>query len=431
MSPRTSSRLGIAVALTAGLGAWFSFTLVQPFTIHVLDLLWLYLLLASFAAVAFRRFGVPLLPWHNPIAAISFSAFFFALIIAPILGVVFMGAPMTGLSSSMRFIMFASLPLLFAILKLKRTAFLSGLSKGLAVAVTANLVYAVLQSLEFNGLIPGGILPHNTIGRVLTGRSFDNWGRASGLFYEGNHLAYFGLFSTAFFWGRFLLRPRLSPALLTLFSLALPVLGNSRSALLMAVMVVLLMPVTFLLLRKSTNPRTLAAISFSLLAGIVAAQVLLSIQALRSAVNFSRILRVLELARGNLDADNSFRIRIEELWPAARAVISDYPLGTGVEPSTIVGTIDSAWITYFLQGSVVLVMLFGVFIIGAVWSGLQTFTGPRSIAAQAAGHALIWVTLVISVGSLVLSPHHVPSMMVLLICLYYVVAGRPGGHEDG
>lgn len=431
MSPKASSRLGVWVALIAGLGAWFSFTLVQPFTVHVLDLLWLYLLIASFVAVAFRRFGVPLLTWQNPIASISFYAFFFVLIAAPILGVLFMSAPVTGLSSSLRFLMFATFPLLFATLKLNRASFLNGLSKGLVAAVTINLAYALLQSLEFNGVIPSGVLPHNTIGRALTGRSFDNWGRASGLFYEGNHLGYFGLFATAFFWGRFLLRPRLTPVVLTVFSLALPVLGNSRSALLLAVMVILLMPVTLVLLRKATNVRTLTAIAFSLLAGTVAVQILLNIQALRSAVNFSRILRVLELARGNLEADNSFRIRIEELWPAARAVINDYPLGTGVEPSTLIGTIDSAWITYFLQGSVPLALMFGLFILGAAWSGFQAMAGPRSIAVQAAGHSLVWVSIVISIGSLVLSPHHVPAMMVLWLSLYYVVAGRPGSAGDG
>lgn len=430
MNQKASSRLGLILALVAGLGAWFSVTPVHPFTIHVLDLLWIYLVFACFAAIFFRGFGIPILAWVNPVAAMTFSAFMFALILAPMLGVLFLNSPLSGLSSSLRFGMFASFPVLFSILRVKRSAFLHGFERGLWIAVAINFFYAALQALEFNGLIPSGVLPHNTIGRALTGRSFSNWGRATGLFLEGNHLAYFGLFAVTFFWARFLLRPRFRSGALTVLALSLPVLGNSRSALLLSVLAVLLMLVTVLLLRGRANPRTLALTSLSLLAGILTAQVLLTMETLRNAVNFSRIQRVLALARGDLVADNSFRIRVEELWPAARTMVVDYPLGTGVEPSILIGTIDSAWITYFLQGSLPLVILFGIFLVGTAWSGYQTLREARSTTAKAAGHSLIWVAFVIAIGSLVLSPHHTPSMMVLFLCLYYVVAGRSGGKGD-
>lgn len=422
--------VGFAIAMVAGLGAWFSVTPVHPFTIHVLDLLWLYLLVASFFALTTGRSKVPFRIWQNPVATLTFAAFFLALIIAPVIGVVAVSAPASSLSSSVRFLMFAAFPLFFAVLRLNRTELLRGLGTGLKVVVILNLAYAVLQSLEFNGVIPSGILPHNIVGKYLSGRRFSDWGRATGFFNEGNHLGYFGLFTAVFFWARFLSRPRLSTLVYVVAALALPFLGNSRSALLITVMALVLMTITSVTLRKRTRMRTLAAVAMSLLGGAAAIQILLSFQALRDAVNFSRIMRVVSLAQGNLSADNSLRIRLEELWPAAQRVFNKYPLGTGAEPSTLIGTIDSAWLTYVLQGSLPLALLFAGFLAGAVWSGLQAFSGSTEWERQVAGHALIWAAISVSIGSLVLSPHHVPALMVLFICLYYGVAGRPGGAED-
>lgn len=430
MKGNLAASTGFAIAVIAGLGAWFSVTPVPPFTLHVLDLLWVYLLILSFALLASGRAKIPLATWQNPVAATTFTTFFLALIIAPFIGVFAIGLPTSALSSSARFAMFATFPMLFAILQLRRTALLQGLGNGLMVAVVMNLIYAVLQSLEFNGLISGSFLPHNVFAEYLPGRKFDDWGRTTGFFNNGNHLGYFGLFAAIFFWAQFLSRPSLATLVYGITALALPLLGNSRSALLITVTSLVVMSVTSVVLRRRARTRTLFAVTTAMLGGAAIIPALLSFQGLRDAVNFSRITRVISLAQGNLDADNSLRIRLEELWPTAQSIFNQYPLGTGAEPSTLIGTIDSAWLTYILQGSLPLALLFAGFLVGAVWSGFKIFSGNAGWRRQVAGHALVWVAISISVGSLVLSPHHVPSIMILFICLYFGVAGRPGGSED-
>lgn len=425
MNPRPSAVIGVLVGAVASFGAWFQFELFN-LMVQSMDVLVFTLSIIALGRIAIDRTPLPRFVWGHPAARLTVGPFLGALILAPVAGVLLSAAPVSGLSSSLRFVVLLALPMLLVILRVNIEAFSRGFGTSLAVGILANLIYASLQILEFNGILPSGPLPHHQLTEHLAGSRFNDWGRASGFFLSGNHLAYYGLATFIYFLASFLQRRSVLMLLLAGSGFAAGLLGNSRSVIVLALVVLVTMPPIHFLVTKQIHRQLLQRGSIVLAAIIGTFTILLSFEQFRSAVNFNRIGRLMELAQGNLDADNSLRTRLDELWPTAIEHFRAYPLGSGVEPSTLIGTIDSAWLTYLLQGSVPLLLLFALFLFGGIFSGASAYLHRLTTAQSIAGQSLIWLIICIGAGSLLLSPHHVPSMMIILLVLYFLAAGyRP------
>jgi hypothetical protein len=425
MTERNSAALGFAWTVVAGWGAWLAFTPIEPFTVRALDALWIVLALgASIMLVRRRRASSHGL--GHPLAALAFWPFMVAMMVLPVLGAIGnAGVPLSGLSSSLRFAIIATLPLLVSWLRIDRAAFWRGCLLGLTLSVAVNLGYATLQSAEFAGFLPARTLPHHQLSGFLPQSRFNDVGRASGLFLEGNHLAYFGSIAAVVFAGRFMLRPRASSMLWSFAALALPLLGNSRSALFATLAALFIMPILVLAVRHRTSKRLLPYASVALLALVAFALLAANVPVLHRALRIDRIEGSFAVLRGGLEADGSIRTRVLDLWPTAVATFEAHPLGLGVEPSTRIGTIDSAWLTYLLQGSLPLVLLFALFLGGAVALGLRTVRRGATPEARAVGLSLAAAAIIVAVGSVVLSPLHVPSVMLLFVALWIVAAWEP------
>lgn len=429
--PERSRTIGVTCALVAGFGSWLQLD-VGGFTVQSVDLLWLALFTTAVSMLTVQRVAVPWRVWSHPIAATTFTPFLLALVLAPMLGVIFNGVPGEALSSSARFLLLASFPLVFHVLKLDYRQVLQGFTIGVAIAVIGNVAYAALQLLEFNGAISFGTLPHHRLAEFISGSRFDDWGRASGFFLSGNHLGYFGLFAVILFLARFLDKPAVGLALLTIAALSLAVMGNSRSAVFLAAAVVVLMPIAWAAIRKRIHLQLAGIIGvIALLVGVVVVAVYSSEQA-RDALNIDRYVRIVRvLVSGDVSADNSLRTRVDELWPATMAALNDYPLGFGAEPSVyLTGTIDSAWLTYLVQGSALMVVLYLVFILGTAFVGIEA-VASRDRYRRVSGFSLAALIIGLALGSFLLSPLHVPSMFLLFLVTYQIAIGHCSGvHAD-
>lgn len=423
-----SHAVGWGWGLLAGAGAWLEATPVEPFTVRGLDLFWLALLGWTLVALARRRrlaLGSPRhLPWW-----LGFAPFMTAMVLAPILGVAAHELPLASVSSSVRFAMFATVPAFFFLLRLDAGALWRGALAGLAVAVVANLGYATLQTLEFGGTWRLGTLPHHRLAAWLPGSRFLDVGRAPGLFLSGNHLGYFGALTFVAFGARMLLRPTFGALLLAAASLALPLLGNSRSALALAIGTLAVVTIVLLLVRRSL-PRRLGPWSLAATALFVTgASVIAASEPLQRTLRVGRLLRALDVLTGSPEADTSFATRLATFWPRAWNAFQEYPFGYGAEPGALVGTIDSAWLTYLVQGSVPLVLLFAWFLVAAIWTGARAARPAAAIDTQSAGLTLVGCALIFGLGSIVLSPHHVPSAMMIMLAAWTASSPPSASHE--
>ena len=426
LSARLSYALGVVWAVAAAVGAWLILTPTAPLSFRVLDAVWIALGMAAAACIVTRR-RLPLRTFDTWGAGASYWPYMLAMVLAPVLGVMFNDAPIDSLSTTVRFVVFASVPVLFALLGVHPRAFWAGVITGLQVGVALNLAYAVLQVLEFRGFLPWQTLPHHALSQILPQARFDDGGRAAGLFLSGNHLGYFGALSATVFFARFLLRPRLAPAVWTLLAAFLPVLGNSRSALVLVAVVAFGQTlVAVSVWRRLPRATPLSLVVLGAVAVLVTA-VAVQVDALAQALRFGRIVQLFEIATRGLEADGSLRARVEELWPRALAHLDRYPLGYGAEPSREIGTIDSAWLTYLVQGSLPLVIIFALFLAGAIVMGVVRSAPGRSLDDRSAALALVGMAVVIGGGSLLLSPLHVPGAMMLVLATWFAVGGRRPG----
>jgi hypothetical protein len=426
-----STGLGVTWGLVAGVGAWLQVTPGEAFTLRAVDILWLTLAATGLVGWLTLRRGVPTRTFAQPTVEVAYWIFMTAMILAPLLGVIANGAPLTATSTSLRFAMFATVPWLLVSLRVDRSAFWSGLSVGLGVAVVLNLIYGSLQMLEFGGVIPSRSLPHHALAEFLPDARFDNPDRAAGLFLHPNHLGYFGGIAALIFASRLLVAPRSLWFVLMVAALLLALVSNSRSALVLAIASAAAMFFLVLTARRVVSARLPALIGVAGVGLIGAAIALVTLEPLARTFNVSRFVRVVNLAVAGLDADGSLQKRVMELWPRALEVLDQYPLGYGAEPARFFGTIDSAWITYLVQGSWPLVALFATFLLGAMFSGVVlNVTRGSQRAERAAGLALFGSTFTLAIGSLVLSPMHVPAVMMLFLATWFTAAGS-APHRSG
>jgi hypothetical protein len=426
VTPGASSALGAAWAIVAGLGAWLEFTPLAPFTLRSLDLLWIVMVISAVWVVAQRR-AIPRRSVQDPLFVVSYWPFMVAMMVLPVLGVILHPeTPATAVSASLRFFVVASFPVLAAWLRVDVPSFWRGFVGAMAVAVMANLSYAILQAVEFAGVLPPRSLPHHQLASYLPQARFSDAGRAPGLFLSGNHLGYFGLMAALVFGARFVRRPRLVDLMLTLAALALPALGNSRSALFLSVGALAILPLYVLALRQRAHASLASRLAVASVALVLIAVTVSTVAPLRQALKVGRIEQALAVAYRGLEADNSIQTRILEFWPRALAAFQANPWGTGAEPSTLIGTIDSAWLTYLVQGSLPLILLYALFLGGAVLIGMRGALAGRLPELQSAGTALTWAAITLGMGSLVLSPLHVPSVLLVFLALWIAAAGSAG-----
>lgn len=113
--------------------------------------------------------------------------------------------------------------------------------------------------------------------------------------------------------------------------------------------------------------------------------------------------------------DSSFYKRIVN-WSSVLTYFftEEYPFGTMVAPSYKIGTIDSGWISYFVQSGIILIcsflIMFGIIII-------KSFYELRQNKRFYLNLIIIQISISLMIGSIVMSPFHYLIVLFLFIII--------------
>ena len=408
-----------ALVIVVTCGAFFFIDVPGGLTVRLIDVVEL-----AMAAVVMKNCLVApkvrtgLFP---PWLFLVYCFFFALLILCPVLGIVVYDFEMGLMASSFRFMSFALLVWFCFQLKIDGRQASRGLQRALVIAVIANFIYAVLQKMEFRGIIPWGALPHHYVTLWYQGAKFADWGRTNGLFLNPNKLGWLGVTSYCVFFVGCLHGHRWHK-LLAMISILLALLSNSRSAIftILGVTTVIIFVLAAEMVARGKSKKIVAVriVEFILLltAGGYAIW-----QWSAALFKIKRVMRFVRVASEGTQVDTSLTGRIQGHWQNGLNAVQLYPWGTGVDPVACVGVIDSGWLSYWVQGGVVLFLAFATYLLSVGGYGLACYIK----ANDGYGLSLFALAVAIVVGSVVLSPfHHLPVFVVFHILLYVVMMNR-------
>jgi O-Antigen ligase len=286
----------------------------------------------------YRKFTVnPLLMFLPVIPFLIMEVLF------PLLGPVFIkDIPLAAALSSGRILLIYLPVIIFFVLTTNKEAesFDHLMQKLLRISVAVNLVYGLVQISVVSKILPKLFLITMYLKPLSVDehyRILDGF-RASGFFTNTTGLAVFGIVVLSYFLSKYSISTDRSDLIYAFLGFALILLSTARAAYAVSFLIILM--------ALFTIPRKQAIRLFFSLIGIMTAIVIFAFLTAGFNVFFKRIIRL----KDGLGADYSFNHRLEVLWPKVFEKITDYPFGTFIPPTKIVGLIDSGYITYYAQG---------------------------------------------------------------------------------
>jgi hypothetical protein len=393
--------------LSASCGSLFVLEAPGGFTLRLIEVGWL-VAVVHVADLMVQRRTVPIkrLP---PMIYASYWGYFGALVALPFLGVFAYQLPMWHIKSGLRFAVISTLVyLLFAASPSKR-AIVHAFETGLAIAVILNLFYSLLQQLAFAGVIPSGILPHHYLEPYLLGADFHSKWRASGLFINMNQLGWFGVTSGTVFLGLGLTQGDRKKIILALCGFALPLLANSRTALVSEIVSLLFLGSVFVLVNRQTYAARWFGVLFP--TGIMGFILVYKLPV------FDRTSRGFSIFTRGIESDTSLAVRVGDLWLRGLNVFDEFRWGYGGDVSIPAGgAIDSAWLAHLAQGGIVLVFVFALFLLATMFYGFGVSLRVRS----GYGIALMCLAVTIGIGSIALSPFSSPVVLIIYLMTLFL-----------
>lgn len=293
---------------------------------------------------------------------LTFPLFFLLLfvtleVVLPIVGVVFWGP--SSVSSSIRALLYWLPVLLLGYFLITRQwGGEKWLNKLFIFGLIINLAVALIEFGVYFYIIPDFLNPRYYLKYVALSDGYLNSSfRASGIFTNSTGLAVFAYLATIHFMAKALETKLNSNYIFYIFvGLVLIIFSTSRVPLLAAFISIFIFLVFY---RKTLDGYFLKAIGVFVSLGVIYLLFNLDIPI------FSRFSRL----EAGLKEDYSLGMRLFVLWPAALEFYQGLGHPTFTTPTKFVGTIDSGYLTYLLQGGLVFLILsftltFSIFLYG-------------------------------------------------------------------
>jgi hypothetical protein len=198
--------------------------------------------------------------------------------------------------------------------------------------------------------------------------------------------------------------------LFSLFSFAIIVLSTSRTLLAAAFIYFSF----FSDVAQKTRWNLLLAFVFS----VVSAAILISLFSLQFTL-FSRFTRLVE---GGLEGDYSLNMRLTTLWPNALEFYYDLGHPTFTNPSKFVGTIDSGYLTYLIQGGWLMLFTIFSFLLFLLFVILRRIF--LSSLRSYYNYFLLFLLVYIALGMLISNPLRNPTVIVFLCFAVFGFSAR-------
>jgi hypothetical protein len=399
----------IVTAVTVG--SLFVVNVGGALSLRLLDLIW-------FAAIA--TIFIKLMLGHStPVLQLPaqqmlcYWTYFGLAISFPLFGLVVNDLPASALAISIRYLVMGTLIYAMTAAWSPKVWSEDIFMRALQIGVLLNLAYVVLQYAEFAGLIPFGALPHHYLSGFLEESTFDSIWRPSGLFKMMNVLGWFGCICSLLFLSLALTRGRSSDWIFGGLSLALPLLANSRTAFICALAAMIVMGFfTLLTGRKKVVLRWF---------GVSSIMAILIVPAVVYVAAFQRVQLAFAVLTGGLGADRSLALRVGERWPKGIEVFLDYPWGYGGAVGDAAGTaVDSAWIAYLAQGTLLLPLAFLAFLATSGLFGMRSYLRVDNPF----GLAVFGMSVAIAAGSIMLPPFNGYPVIATLFLITFSIATR-------
>jgi hypothetical protein len=229
--------------------------------------------------------------------------------------------------------------------------------------------------------------------------------RPSGFFTNTTALSVFGIVCLCFFYARYVANRSPADLRYALGSLVVVLLTTSRAAFAAAVLIVAVGWLGLTAGRKFVLLAILLAVAASFL--------LMVEQTVGLDQAFHRFTRVVE---GGLLADVSFGRRVKEIWPAALAVASDYPLGTWISAPRIAVLIDSGYLSYYMQGRWVFVAGIAVMLLGQLAIGIRCLREPH---LRSGGLMILFLSIFLTLAMVISNPLRTPIVIAFLVFAFW------------
>jgi hypothetical protein len=107
---------------------------------------------------------------------------------------------------------------------------------------------------------------------------------------------------------------------------------------------------------------------------------------------------------------------VNETWPAALAVASDYPLGTWISAPRIAALIDSGYLNYYMQGRWLFIASITLMLLGQFAVGLVCLRRPRM---RAGGLMILFLSIYLTLGMVITNPVRSPLVIAFLVFAFW------------
>ncbi|WP_196157742.1 hypothetical protein [Reinekea sp. G2M2-21] len=409
--------LWVSVLLFLSLGtSFFSFE-VAGARVYIFDLIAVFLLLyflLQCGSVRLKAYNIRMLLGVY---------FYIALLISlPLFVSVLNNEQVSGvLLTSARFFLLSILILLAPILVSESYDIQLVFYNCLGFMIALNFIYGLLQLLEFQNVIPYGVLPHHWVYSDNEWFKFDDWGRSSGLLKGPNELGWFGVIAFSLVLAKYIQKSTLLNLVMLLMAASLPFVSNSRSAILgliIAYITSLILVVIFLFASRNSS---LSRMYFKYLLLFVP----IGAGAVGMAWLFFDYLKIDRLWSGvvsvlGLEEDTSLSGRLD-MWQGVVSLLNQnngWLFGLGVNPDSLFGAVDSGWLSYIVKGGLVLAFTFFIVLLVLFIQSILIFRKTRKPFFL--GVSLVWVAVI--VGLFFVEVQHFSSILLLYVAYSMVLA---------
>lgn len=336
--------------------------------------------------------------------------FVLAEISLPVFGA-FYFSDITAISSSFRAIVYwMPLACFFLIHDLNYNVILNVTERLLKLTLLVNFSVALMQLLVFYGILSGGfnLKQYLLDYTIYQSRYVKFTSMASGLFVNTTSLAIFSLLSFIFFWTRYIASSIKRHFHWATISFCLLLLAVSRAPTAAAFLIVIC-SIPILGFRRGVSKLLLMIVIIGVIFSIL---VFLGYDVAHSFHRFSRLEQ-------GFSADYSLMHRINILWPTALENARDYFWGTLTNPTKFLGTIDSGYLTYYIQGRWFLLAALVLFLLSIFASSIKLFFHQASTFGLL---AVFFLAIYISGGLIVSNPMH--DARVIYFILFYLFSNN-------
>lgn len=335
----------------------------------------------------------------------SIAPFFVLEIIFPVLGGIYYGSLSDSLSAIR--VVFLYLPVAMCCFLMSISSSLkleSKVDKLLRFSVIANLGYSIVQLAVHLGFLSQSFLISNSLESLVADDHFREIQglRIAGFFTNTTSLSVFAIVATSYFLAKYKCTEKFPYLVYTMLALMLVLLSTARAAYVGALLIILF-NIFSSKLSKSFKTGAIITLSVCLLLLLLGSYFQIDYE-----LFFNRFIRIRE---EGLKQDYSWQTRVEGIWPLVIKKMAKYPFGTLVPSYEIFGFIDSGYLTYYAQGTL-------IFLSGLFWFYISSFFNllrTKKALQKWSANFLFYLLLYIIPAMVVNNPMRSPTIIFGLI----------------